>query len=492
MGKITIIASLLCSLAMSGQTFSWSEEPTAVQDESAYQISRFYTPTGRLFVVKTKYNMETFNKDVFVDILDPRDDFEKDTMNLSVEQPAMGLNMSTLLEIFPLTDRDYVFFQSEFDRNTKSTTLSWLKANMDTGSKSKLEPITSMAGKSMMNPGNMFVAQSPGKVHYAVLKEPSYDKKVNQKITLVLLDKNYKVVKEKEYEFPFSSKQSGNHQMFVSDAGIVYLVKEIDLPKIKPYKSVYIWNPQADTVSEETLKLDNDWQIHQIKGLFNKDEFYLYGLYTDRGSRNFQFRMSFTGADGVTSLGIAVAKFGVDGKKQYLTLNDTGRVPDLNMKDFVPAGDKTWALMDKLVATGKRRPLAQTNMQIIYDYTYTDSGIEIGIIDNATGKLEWRNGIKTGIPATVNDNGNLHSYMYFINDNGVDVIYNTFLGNDRGYQPVMKRFSKAGQVTDTKNLPTLPRYHALDTSVNVKVKDGQYIVRAKLGNGQAKYGYLNF
>src|SRR5690606_8450561 len=157
-----------------------------------------------------------FNKDVFVDILDPRDDFEKDTLNLSVPQPAMGLNMSTLLEIFPLKDRDYVFFQSEFDRNSKTTTLSWLQANIDTGSKSGLESITTMPGKSAVNPGNMFVAQSPAKNFYAVLKEPPYDKKVNQKIGFVLLDKNYKPIKELEFEFPFTSKQSGNHEMFVS------------------------------------------------------------------------------------------------------------------------------------------------------------------------------------------------------------------------------------------------------------------------------------
>lgn len=489
--KKIVFLLLLSSLSGMAQKFSWSEEPTPVQDESAYQITRFFT--GRLFVVKTKYNMETFNKDVFVDILDPRDDFEKDTMNLSVEQPVMGLNMSTLLEAFPLTDRDYVFFQSEFDRNTKSTTLSWLKANMDTGKKSKLEAILSMPGKSAINPGNMFVSQSPGKTHYAVLKEPSYDKKVNQKITFVLLDKNYKVVKEKEFEFPFTSKQSGNHEMFVSDAGIVYLVKEIDLPKIKPYKSVYIWNPTTDTVTEETLKLENDLQIHQIRGNFNNDEFYLYGLYTGEGSRNFQFRASFNGSSGVTSLGIMVAKFGNNGVKQYVTLNDTGRIDDLNIKDFVPAGDKTWALLDRLNANGKRRPLNQTNMQIIYDYTYTDLGIEIGMIDNATGKLDWRNSVKVDHPSTVNDNGNLHSYMYFINNDGIDIIFNQNQGINQSQLPVLKRYAKSGQLLHTVSLPNmLPLKYSLDTSMAVKMPDGKYIVRAKLGNSRAVYGFLTF
>lgn len=481
---------LLCSGSLFGQTFSWSEEPTSVQDESAYQINRFFT--GRLFVVKTKYNMETFNKDVFVDILDPKDEFEKDTMNLSVEQPAMGLNMSTLLEIFPISDRDYVFFQSEFDRNSKTTTLSWLKANMDTGSKSKLEAITTMPGKSAMNPGNMFVAQSPGRIHYSVLKEPSYDKKINQKVTFVLLDKNYKVIREKEFEFPFTSKQSGNHQMFVSDAGIVYLIKEIELPKMKPYKSVYIWNPKTDAITEESLKLDNDWQIHQIKSHFYKDELYLYGLYTDKGSRDFQFRMSFNGSNGVSSLGIAVAKFGADGTKKYLTLNDTGRMSDLNLKDFVPAGEKTWALMDRLNATGKRRPLNQTNMQIIYDYTYTDSGIDIAMIDNATGKLDWKSNVPVNHPSSVNDNGNLKSYIYFINPNGIDIIYNQYLSTERGFQPVLKSFSNAGQLTATKNLSGIPAKYALDTSVNVKTPEGKHIVRAKIGQSRSVYGYLTF
>jgi hypothetical protein len=82
--------------------------------------------------------------------------------------------------------------------------------------------------------------------------------------------------------------------------------------------------------------------------------------------------------------------------------------------------------------------------------------------------------------------------MYFIDDNGVDIIYNQFLGNDRGYAPIMKRYSKTGQLVGTKNLPALPAWHGLDTSVAVKVKDGQYIVRAKSGQSRALYGFLNF
>jgi hypothetical protein len=96
--------------------------------------------------------------------------------------------------------------------------------------------------------------------------------------------------KEKEYEFPFSSKQSGNQQLFVSNEGVVFMVKEIELPKVKPYKSVYIWNPSTDAVVEETLKLENDLQIHQLKGQFYESDFYIQGLYTDIG---FKFEDGF-------------------------------------------------------------------------------------------------------------------------------------------------------------------------------------------------------
>ena len=99
MKKIIILAILVVSTSYA-QTFRWSETNTTVENEADYKIDNYFF--GRLFKLKTKYNQETFNKDVIVDIVDPKDDFESEVINASLEQLAMGLTMKTLIDLFQL------------------------------------------------------------------------------------------------------------------------------------------------------------------------------------------------------------------------------------------------------------------------------------------------------------------------------------------------------------------------------------------------------
>ena len=245
MKKIIIVALLVVSTSFS-QTFRWSETYTTVENEADYKIDNYFY--GRLFKLKTKYNQDTFNKDVIVDIVDPKDDFESEVINASLEQPAMGLTMKTLIDLFQLSEKNFVYFVTEFDRSTKLNELFWMTANIDTGTKTKHKFITSFPGKNGVNPGDYYVAQSPNKEFYVALKVPSYDKKVNQKITFTLIDKTFKVVKEKEYEFPFSSKRcinlssaelkSGCSQSYFMSflySGVLKIIANIN-PVIKPAK----------------------------------------------------------------------------------------------------------------------------------------------------------------------------------------------------------------------------------------------------------------
>lgn len=259
--KLKISFLIFTGLTMNAQTFEWSAKKTKITEESEYQTQTVLLG-DKLFNVKTRYNDKVYNTDVYVDQYDLRGDFEKMERNLSVEQPAMGLNMSTFNSIFPLSGKEFVAFYTQYNKTTRENELFFETDDIETGSKTKQELAAKIPGKSGTNPGNFYVAQSADKKFYAIVAQPSYDKKINEKITLVLLDGNFKKVKELEYEFPFSSKQSGDQTIFVSDNGNVFLIKNIDLPKMKPYLSAYFWNTSANTVSEENLKLENDLQLN--------------------------------------------------------------------------------------------------------------------------------------------------------------------------------------------------------------------------------------
>ena len=81
MKKLILLALLVTSTSFA-QKFQWSETSTTIENEADYKIENYFY--GRLFKLKTKYNQETFNKDVLVYILDPRDDFESEVINSTV------------------------------------------------------------------------------------------------------------------------------------------------------------------------------------------------------------------------------------------------------------------------------------------------------------------------------------------------------------------------------------------------------------------------
>ena len=501
---ITLLLLCISSFAQVQPTFKWSTEPTTIENETEFNIEHIYE-SGRLFKVKSKYNEKTFNTDVLADIYSPNDDFEKDDTNtLSVEQPVMGLNMLTFNAMFRLSGKEYIHFLDEYNKTSRENEMFFQKVNIDTRTKSRIQMVTKMPGKNGTNPGEFYVTQSENKQFYVVLKQPSYDKKVNEKVVLCLLDDKLKTVKEIEYEYPFSSKQSGDNTLYVSNSGNVFMVKNIDLPKMKPYMSLYFWNTQENKITEKSLKLEQDiLQINQFKGHFIGDDFYLQGFYSD--SARF-FSVSY--GQSSPSTGIFSAKFNANsGEMNYFVSNPTERYKNFLIKDVLVEGNKTWLLFDQVYKETKRLPQqpGAAAFDFKYEYKYDSAGMTIAMVDLTTGKLDWITDIKNEEPETVNDNGEFFSALYFLKNNKLSLIYNDTKNLNKGLVsilynsriPILQTIDSSGKTTERQELlsagvgNTKKHCYELDTSFKVKTTDGNYIVRAKCGNS-AWYGYLTF
>ena len=127
------------------------------------------------------------------------------------------------------------------------------------------------------------------------------------------------------------------------------------------------------------------------------------------------------------------------------------------------------------------------------------------------GKLEFYKDLPFEEPNTMNDNGRFLSYLYFIKNNQLTFLYNdtqkTMLGkrtfndrfisidiyDDRGNSVSKSLIPDNGLEIEYKDeyYGTLKDNFDLDTSVNVFIQDGKYLVRAKSPSNE-KYGYLKF
>lgn len=487
-GLSLIVAGILSTANLSAQTFTWGNSVPSLKETGS---TLNHLVDTKLYQLNSRYNENLFNSDVNVTSYALNSLNKEKTNDLSVEQPAMGKAMMTHLEMFQVKGRDYVIFLDEFNTKTKERELFSQKVNIETNVKTKPVLITSMPTRN----STYTIAQSPNKSFYAVIKQHSFDKKLNEKINVTLLDHDFKVIKELAFETQYLNRIQES-QLFVSDQGAVFIVKEIDLAKLKPFKTVYYWDGKAATMQETALKFENDFQIYQYRGHFDGTDFYIHGLYTRIGSKGVQM---YGGS--LPAAGIYAAKFNSKGEKTYIETSDTGEIPGLNLKDFVFEGSKTWLFADKQFTAKKNKPMVQGSFNFEYDYTYSNTALVFGKLDNESGKLEWHKVVEYSEPNTVNDNGAFLSYLYFLNNNQLTLLFNDtqktkFEGNvvndrftaietydDRG-NCISKSFIGATglEVSRSENFD-------LDTSVNVKVENGKYIVRAK-SYASEKYGYF--
>lgn len=496
--QIKCLLLILIGFSANAQTFDWSGKKTPILDESEFKTESVLIG-NKLYNVKTRYNEKVYNTDVFVDVYDLKDNFDKSDINLSVEQPPMGLNMSTFNNIFPLSGQEFVAFYRTYNKTSRENELYYEKDNIETGSKTKVEWVAKVPGKSGINPGNFYVAQSANKNFYAVVAQPSYDKKINEKITLILLDANFKKVKELAYEFPFSSKQSGDQTIFVSDNGNVFLIKNIDLPKMKPYLTSYFWNTTTNTVTESSLKLDADLQINAIKGQFSGNELYLNGT-TDVSDRY----MSVSIGQASPATGIFAAKLASDGKLIYAKNTPTEKYKNLVIAQAIIDGGKTWLVYDQKYKNKRRQPASKTDpLDYKYDYVYDSAGTVVAMADNATGNMDWISNIKNNERTTENDNGAFNASLVFLKNGKLSVIYNDTRNFSKGILPDLRRvpvlqtYDSTGKTekTDIANVGGIAASKdscfELDPSFIVKQSADTYLVRSRCKN-DARYGYLKF
>lgn len=488
-------------------TFTWSEGTSAIENEQNYAIQNYFDGK-RVFTVKSIYNDKIFNKNVFVDIFSPNDDFEKDESDFSIglEQPVMGSNPKTIAALFPVSGKEYVYFVTEFNSETKEFELFTQKVNMDTGTKTKLAFLTKMPAKNMFNIGDYYIAQSENKQFYGIVSRPTGDKKLNEKVTFYVLDANFKIIKSLNHEFGFTTKQSFDVNLHVTNTGNLVVVRALDLPKLKPYKNLFYWDSKTENVIAHDLKQDLDFQVSQFKWKeTEKGSFFIGGISDGKRKVGIDLGGALPQANPTNAL--LLMQFNTDGN---LILNEKialEKQNNINLEQVFLQDNKLWLLFNELYTGSKRLPPPDPSKPLAYnwEYSYVSTGYSVMKVDASTGKLDWFTRINNLEPRSTNDNGDHLKYLPFFRNNQLVLIYNDsrdinpntkfFVRNSRF--AVMSVINSEGTLVSTKDIPnsgvgkTYNFCYELDLSFALSVDANNFIVRSRCGNS-ARYGYLQF
>ncbi|MEE9348798.1 MAG: hypothetical protein V3U80_01985 [Flavobacteriaceae bacterium] len=509
MKKILFILICVLPVVSFSQSFQWGY-PTPISNETEAKVRHFYTG-DKLIHLYEKYDVKIFNYHVNTNQFTKSDLEQVSALDLMEKQQQIGHKKITHIQSFQDNmGSDFSFFSYIFDIKTKVNQLYWHPMNIETGQKSDAKEITKIQGTSIFKAGNWKLNQSDNGLHYVVLKEYPYAKKTNEKLGIVVLDKDKNIVKEKTHTFSMRDRRNKVNTPYISNTGNVFIVKDIKLKKQKPYLNIYYWNPVTDTVKEYSLKMDDDYQIYQYNINFDSDNnMYFNGLLTHKGSKTFQMSVDLYGnASGIPGSGVITVKIDANGELVYKKRNNFSKkiISNLNLKSFELNNGNIWLLADKRYVSkvSKSGNMAQGNAT--YNYTYQNTGLFIGLIKADNGALKFANEFAyNNEPKTQNDNGAYLTYVHYFKDDNLNILYNDtqklktqINGRTRNYTkrvPIVRTIHPTGVTVSTKELKDagignkINEQFDLDTSMLLKIDDSTYIIRAK-SNAEYKYGYM--
>ncbi|WP_299683637.1 hypothetical protein [uncultured Dokdonia sp.] len=503
----TLITLLLVAFSSTtfAQSFQWGF-PFQITDETDAKLEH-YIVNDKLHRLYSKYDLSIFNYKVQTDQFSLNELEQTTTQDISIKQPVLGASALTHVDHFQNEDGDFTFFSYEIDRKTKENNLYAQNVNITTGERSDKKFVTKMQGKSISNSGNWKIKQSQNKAYFVAFKELPFFKKENEKIAMVLLDKDKNVIKEITHTFAQLDKRNKEHDVFISNNGTISFIKNIKLKKQKPFKNFYVWKKDAEAVQEISLKLEDNHQIYQYDVTFDTDDnLYFNSLFTHEGSNFFGMKVDITGRhSGIHSNGLYSMKLDNTGAVVYQNRNDFPNViPNLSIKDFVFNNDTLWMLLDRMhvIKKSDNSTIGSTGSPT-YDYTFQSNGFMIGTINVQNGAINWSKQINTNERDTRNDNGDYLSYLYFFKDNNLTLLYNETRDINKGIIHVvfLRRFPiKSVFSTDGEQLSAEAILAAgigvkkdepfeLNTNMQLQVKEDTYVIRARSGV-EYKYGYM--
>src|SRR5690554_5321168 len=499
MKAFTFFTLVFISLNATAQSFSWGF-PFGRADETEKYITHIVTE-DKLYRISSKYDLGTFNQKITVDQFSLNDLEKSRSIDLSVEQPMMGVASLTFNSMFQKEGSAFIFFYTNYDRKTKKNNLLFREVDINSGKLGELQTVMEMD----TNDGRFVISQSDNKQYFAVLKELPYAKKSNEKVELFLLDDKAGILKETTQEFEFEDKRDKQHSLYVSNKGQVILVKKIDEKKEKPYLNLYTWNTAENTVSSISLKQQDDYQIPQFEGKFHEDNFYFLAILTYEKSSNFGLKIDMNGRNsGVGANGILALKIDGQGKVVFNQRNDFEKIiANLNLKDFLFDSTGIWAIYDRMYLEKKSKSSNLTDGDFSYDYSYLNNGFVINKLDINTGKLEWSKIIDTAEPNTKNDNGDFLSTLFYLDGSNLVLLYNETRDLNKAKIhvifnrrfPIKEVISSSGETVSREALlsagigVTKEEEFELNTQFLIPVSKNTFILRSS-NRAEYKYGKL--
>lgn len=461
-----LLLCILPAMAMNAyaQTVEFIE-PRHIQNIPRAEFSTFKVK-DQLYVLHKQYRTEA---SVMYDLqLDVYDAARKPVASNTIDKNLEMGDANIYDGIFAMKDQ-LVMFKSEYSKATGSKVSNLFYYPFEANGKRKPKTLLlSYPVEAALNSGHYEVAVSPSGTRLAVLREEPYDKDGMERCIVSLYDESFKLVWKKEYTFPYESSRAPGNDVFVNDAGNVFVLKRIKQKKKFDQFSVFSFTGNGQTITEKKPELGNAFTISTYKNLFTSTgDLVLAGYYyTDKNvginveTPDGCFYIKVNGTNGELS----AAKTNAFKPLQNLVLLQLLELPG-----------------DNIALLGEQRYVNSTPIPgkfFEYNYEYITKNIVLAKL-SSDGTMAWDYRVTKELKSA-NDGARFLSSYIWTNGNDIQLLFADFLSERDGRKHLVVGPGLAGRRVDV--IETI--------DADGKMKQGTYIKDQRIGGKTGEYMFI--
>ncbi|MEO8147612.1 MAG: hypothetical protein ABI723_08250 [Bacteroidia bacterium] len=472
--KTLLLLSTIFSQVLQAQTLTLtpgSEAATQLVKKSEYQS--FTSGSDRYFITKAY-------KDAFMHYsLLSYDARGQVTYNGELKiKGGVFNNTFGIDDVLPLGNKVYAMVEHLDKAAGKNTLLARVFDAPGSISEKETE-VMNIPFEKLMNSGFNFSVVSPDKNTLAVIGEMPFDKEQPAKFKVVLFDKDFKKTAEGEINLPGENTKKKSMTAYVSNNGVVYLLKETFTNKGEIVLGVYQFNPaKGNDVKEYIIEVTPPDQIYSYTCEVNpNNELIVIGTYYKRQALTVGGTLT-SGVFYFTNKGLS--------EKLFKTFPLEAPIENLTARKIFVNDNTIFLTAEQYREETEKQAPGYMSFDYNYNYTHKNDYV-IGMNDDGTKKFQ----IELAKDFTVRNFDRQFYSGYFICNGKLTVVYNDqtkkYMPSDSyyGYQiPLLVQITNDGLMQSPvifKDNLKLERSFILYPSLGVQDANNQ--VALLMGNG---------
>lgn len=357
--------------------------------------------------MRQHYDSKVFQTRIYIDRFD-----EKNEKVSSVElTPKYAVADARSYQGMVYRDGGFKVFTRFFDKGKGKHSLFVQDVDFE-GNYGPETTITSYAAEKRMNCGSFMMGFSQDESKTVVLKEHPFAKKANEKLSILMMDRNFEKLTEQSFTLDLPSKRVVDHIPLVTNEGQVFIYKQIII-KMKYVTKLLFWDGKSDDIKTLDMNMDGSRIIQIQTKLAENEDYIVAGYYSNNPNVN------------DVASGTFYFRYNKQGELVSSKLNDFEKaISDLTIKEIQEIAN------DQIVILGEVKKVEQkdsgrkdaSGFPIKNNY-YTNGDIYLHAM-STEGEPTWVVNLAKN-NTSQNDLGYLNSYVSTYYNNKIYLMYNT-------------------------------------------------------------------